>query len=150
MRGYRGFFRELGHTGTWRALALQFRTGAWHVARQWMGRKDDGDPVARFYGHYAADGVVAHDPAADALARQAQACLVCGLCSMECARTGSNPPLDPRDAVVAASRLAVDWRRLGLSPAEACGGCTACESVCPAGIPIAGIQAHLAEIGTRE
>ena len=147
MRGYRGFVREMLRTGSLRALALQLRTGALHVARQGIGRRKV-DPVAQFFGHYGPDGATTPDAAARALARQAEACLVCGLCSLECARQGGRPPLDPRDAVVAAARLEVDWLRLGLSPAagEACGACDACSRICPAGIPIHLVQARLASL----
>ena len=146
MRGYRGFFREMGRTGSMRALAMQVRTGAGHVLRQLARRQADADPVERFLGHYGADGIRAAEPAATSLARQAEACRVCGLCTLECSRVGGDPLLDPRDAVVAASRLEIDWRRLNLSPAEGCGGCDACSRVCPAGIPIHEIQNRLAAI----
>ena len=127
---------------------MQVRTGAVHVLRRLPHRQADGDPVARFLGHYAEDGIRAPEPGATSLARLAEACRVCGLCTLECARVGGNPLLDPRDAVVSASRLEIDWRRLGLSPGEACGGCDACSRVCPAGIPIHDIQDRLAGIAT--
>ena len=162
MRGYRGFFREIGRTGTWRALRMQVITGAAHVFRQVANRKVEGDPVERFFGHYRADGVARADAAGTELAGQAEACLVCGLCSFECARVGGAPPLDPRDAVVAAARLEVDWRRLGVSPNRPegddsaapdsempCAGCDACSRVCPAGIPVAQVQARLARIASH-
>ena len=147
MRGYRGFFREMGRTGSLRAMALQVRTGAVHVLRQLGGRRPDGDPVARFLAHYEEDGIRAPEPAASLLAQQAEACLVCGLCTLECSRVGGQPVLDPRDAVIAAARLEIDGPRLGLSPGAACGGCDACSRVCPVGIPIHEIQDRLANIG---
>lgn len=164
LKGYRGIVREFARTGTWRALWLQGTTGAAHVLRRIAGRAD-GDPIAKFFDNYAADGFRTHDPGAAALQLRAEACLVCGLCSAECARVGGAPPLDPRDAVVAASRLAIDWMRLGLgatarasgeharadrsaggpsgSPA-ACAGCRACDAVCPVGIPIHALADGLA------
>lgn len=147
MRGYRGFFREMGRTGTLRALVMQVRTGAGHVLRQVARRRPEGDPVARFHADYGEDGIRPPEPAANLLSRQAEACRVCGLCTLECGRVGGEPRLDPRDAVVAASRLEIDWRRIGLSPGAACGGCDACSRVCPAGIPIHQIQDRLASIG---
>ena len=146
LKGYRGFVHELARTGTWRALWLQVRTGAGHVYRHAFGR-EAVDPIARFFENYAADGFRMPDAEAAALQLVAEACLVCGLCSAECARVGGVPPLDPRDAVIAASRLAIDWTRLALSPgggAAACAGCRACESVCPVGIPIERVQEGLA------
>ena len=107
MRGYRGFFREMGRTGSSRALAMQLRTGAVHVLRRLAQRQPEGDPVERFLGHYGEDGIRAPEPGAMSLARQAEACRVCGLCTYECARVGGDPLLDPRDAVVAASRLEI-------------------------------------------
>ena len=147
MRGYRGFLRELLRTGSLRALALQLRTGALHAARHTLGRRR-GDPVARFLGYYGPDGVTRPDPAARRLAQQAETCLVCGLCSLECARVGGAPTLDPRDAVIAAARLEIDWLRLGISPAAGtpCAACDACTRVCPAGIPIHLVQARLASL----
>ncbi len=146
MRGYRGFSRELQRTGSLRALSLQLRTGIAHMLRRLLPARPD-DPVARFFAHYAADGVRPPDAKASALALQAQRCLVCGLCSIECARVGGTPRLDPRDAVIAGARLEVDLVRLGLEgAASACGGCDACSRVCPAGIPIERVQQRLAEL----
>jgi ferredoxin len=144
VRGYRGFTREFSRTGSLRALSLQLRTGAAHVFRQWFGRKRS-DPVAQFMAYYGPDGVTQPEAETRALALSAQNCLVCGLCNLECARVGGAPAIDPRDAVAAAARLEVDWRRLGLAPepAGACTGCDACSRVCPAGIPIHRLQARL-------
>lgn len=148
MRGYRGFLRELLRTGSLRALRLQLHTGVLHTLRQLLGRRS-GDPVAEFLASYGPDGLRPADAGARRLALQAEACLVCGLCSIACAHQGGRPPLDPRDAVVAAARLEVDWLRLGLSPSVGgpCAACDACTRVCPAGIPIHTMQAHLASLG---
>ncbi len=149
LSGYRGFVRELSRTGTGRALWLQVRTGAAHVLRRLRG-EDAGDPIARFFESYGADGFRLPDAAAAALQQSAEACLVCGLCSAECARVGGAPPLDPRDAVIATARLAIDWTRLHLAPSESavpCAGCRACDAVCPAAIPIHRVQERLARHG---
>ncbi len=142
MRGYRGFLHELARTGR-RALPLQLATGARHWLRRAFRRRETVDPEALFFANYAADGVRPADEGARALQRAAQACLACGLCSLECARVAGRPPLDPRDAVLAGARLAIDVVRLGLDAGDAgaCGACRACESVCPARIPIAAVQA---------
>lgn len=149
MRGYRGFLREFSRTGSLRALSLQLRTGVVHLARQLLAKKRS-DPVLQFLAYYGPDGVARPEPAARALALAAADCLVCGLCSFECARVGGEPPIDPREAVVAAARLEVDWRRLGLAPAgdAVCGGCDACNRVCPAGISIDRVQARLASLAS--
>lgn len=146
MSGYRGIFREFTHTGSWRALALQVRTGILHVARQLAGRRENGEPLERFFAYYGPDGVRPASPVDRMLRLDAQTCLVCGLCSTACAAAGGQPRLDPRDAVVAASRLHIEWRRLGLEGAvgSSCGSCAACDAVCPPGIPIRAIQEALA------
>jgi succinate dehydrogenase/fumarate reductase-like Fe-S protein len=151
-RGYRGFLREFTRTGSWRALSLQLRTGAAHVLRQALASRR-GDPVAQFLAHYGPDGVRAPDAAARAVQLDASKCLVCGLCTLECARVGGAPPLDPREAVIAASRLEIDLLREGLArelaaaaAAGPCGSCDACGRVCPADVPIARVQQRLATL----
>lgn len=146
LKGYRGFAREFSRTGTLRALWMQVRTGAKHVARRAFGRETAGDPIETFLRNYEADGFRLPDSASAALALSAEACLVCGLCSAECARVGGNPRVVPRDAVIAASRLAIDWVRLELPEpvATPCAACRACDDVCPAHIPIHRVQEWLA------
>ncbi len=149
-RGYRGFLREFTRTGSWRAVSLQVRTGAAHVLRQLFVRRS-GDPVAQFLAHYGPDGVRAPDADARALALDASHCLVCGLCTLECARVGGAPPLDPREAVISASRLETDVLREGLAAALGadagpCGGCDACSRACPVAIPVHRVQARLASL----
>jgi len=143
-RGYRGFFRQILDTGTFAALRLQVRTGALHVLRS-LSRRRSPDPVALFLANYAGDGVRLPDAGERPLALAAGRCVACGLCSLECARVGGRPPLDPREAVLAGSRLGIDLARLGLEGelAGGCDACRACEPLCPAAIPIARVQARL-------
>jgi ferredoxin len=151
VRGYRGFLHELARTGA-RALPLQLRTGARHWLRRTLRREAPVDPEALFFANYAADGVRPADAGARALQLAAQPCLACGLCSAECARVAGRPPLDPRDAVLAGARLAIDVVRLGLDTgdASACAACRACEPACPARIPIAAVQAGLGGTGPSD
>ena len=124
MSGYRGLLREFLRTGSPRALALQLRVGASHVARRWFSRGPETDPEGLFLENYAADGLRAPQEERRALQRAAQHCLVCGLCSVACAEAGGSPPLDPRDAVLSGARLEVDVRRLGIGEVgAACGAC---------------------------
>jgi Fe-S oxidoreductase len=145
LRGYRGFAHEFSRTGSLRALWMQLRTGAAHVARRTLGRNASGDPIELFLRNYAADGFRLPDAESAALSLAAEACLVCSLCSAECARVGGAPRMDPRDAVIAASRMAIDWVRLELPEpiATPCAACRACETVCPARIPIQRVQEWL-------
>ncbi len=146
MRGYRGFLREFARTGSLRALVLQVRTGIAHVARQWTGRNEVGNPLARFFESYGPDGIRPASAAERRLRLASEACLVCGLCSAACAEAGGRPLLDPRDAVIAAARLSLDLRRAGLEglAASSCAACAACDPVCPQGIPIHLVQESLA------
>lgn len=153
LRGYRGLFRELQNTGSVAALSLQVKTGALHILRSLVRRRPQ-DPVALFLENYGADGIRLPDAEARPLALAAARCLSCGLCSLECARVGGRPPLDPRDAVLSGSRLEIDLARLGLltppggdasggGDPDVCAGCNACETVCPAGIPIPRVLARI-------
>jgi succinate dehydrogenase/fumarate reductase-like Fe-S protein len=146
LKGYRGFLREMANTGGWRAFALELRVGAAHVARRFL-RPATGDPIELFLRNYGADGFRLPDPERARLQLAAESCLVCGLCSMECARVGGAPRLDPRDAVISAARLEIDWIRLGFEEpvATPCTGCRACATVCPVGIPIDQVQQALAD-----
>jgi len=148
IRGYRGFLREFSRTGSARALWLQVRTGLVHIfgaARRTAG----SDAVAVFLENYREDGIRLPDARRDALRLEAQRCTACGLCTEECARLGGAPPLDPMDAVAAASRLTIEIVRLALpiADAAACAACAACEAVCPARIPIARVQTDLGSLG---
>ncbi len=148
MRGYRGFLREFRRTGSLRALVLQLSVGGRHVLRQWTRRRPDVDSEALFLESYAADGVRRPRAELRELQNAAQACLACGLCSGACAQAAGRPALDPRDAVLAAIRLEIDVRRLGLEGGTgSCDACRACELRCPAHIPIARVQTALGTLG---
>ncbi len=152
-RGYRGLGRELARTGS-KALWLQLRSGARHILRR-LFDANGNDGVGLFLKHYAADGFELPDPSRRARSLAAERCLVCGLCSIECGRVGGQPSLDPEEAVVAASRLEIDWLRLGEpgdlgdSGVSPCGACRACDAVCPVAIPIAAIQDDLLRLAPK-
>jgi succinate dehydrogenase/fumarate reductase-like Fe-S protein len=152
MRGYRGLLREFSRTGTLRALSLQIRTGIAHIARRARGGMQAGDPVARFLESYGPDGLRRPDPQGSELLLASEACLVCGLCSAECARVEGRPALDPRDAVIAAARLEIDLIRFDLARELefGCYDCAACDAVCPVEIPIHRVQQRLAELTAPE
>lgn len=147
-RGYRGLLRELQRTGGREALWLQLRGGISHVLRSLRRRRGDG--VEAFLRNYGEDGLAMPSPDRRALWRHASRCLVCGLCSAECARIGASPPLDPEEAVVAAARSLIDWRKLSRTPGEGgpfpCTSCRACHAVCPVAIPIADIEREIADL----
>jgi ferredoxin len=145
MRGYRGFLRELSRTGTARAFLLQARTGVAHIVAR-ARRQPGPDPVRVFLEYYAGDGVRLPEAEGDRLRLDAQRCVACGLCTLECARVGGAPPLDPMDAVAAAARLAIDVVRLALPVDEPrpCAACGACDLVCPTQVPIRRVQLDLA------
>jgi hypothetical protein len=105
LTGYRGFLRELARTGTWRAFSLQVRTGMRHIVGRVL-RRGESDPMARFFGNYGADGFRLPDPARSRLQWAADACLACGLCTVECAQAGGTPAIEPRDAVLGIQHLA--------------------------------------------
>ena len=140
MSGYRGFLKEIARTRSGSAFWLQVRGGLLHLVRGLTGRRRS-DAVAQFVRNYGPEGFAFPDARRRALAAAAQRCLVCGLCSAECARVGGAPPIDPQEAVVALSRLASEAKRFGLETAveSPCGKCRACHRACPVGIPIAEI-----------
>ena len=144
MSGYRGFFKELARTRSAHSLWLQLRGGLGHVLRGWT-RRDSGRGIDQFLNHYGAEGFGFPEATRRELASAAGRCLVCGLCSAECARIGATPPLDPQEAVVALSRLGSEAKRFGLtiSSETPCGSCRACHTVCPVAIPIADVMVQL-------
>ena len=148
LRGYRGLLRELQRTGGKKALWLQLRGGLTHVLRSL--RRSPGDGVEAFLRNYRDDGLEMPDPTRRVLWQHASRCLVCGLCSAECARIGGSPPLDPEEAVVAAARSVIDWRKLPSPGTQngdfSCTSCRACHAVCPVAIPIADIERKIANL----
>ncbi len=150
MRGYRGLLKELARTRSASSLWLQVRGGLLHLFRAWRGGpRIDG--VDQFIRNYGPEGFAIPDGRGRDLALAAQRCLVCGLCSIECARVGGAPPVDPQEAVVALSRLSAEAVRFRVHSASGiedtrgvpCGSCRACHRVCPVAIPIADIIAEL-------
>jgi hypothetical protein len=149
-RGYRGLGRELARTGS-KALWLQLRTGVQHILRR-LFNANGSDGVELFLKYYGPDGFELPDASRRARSLEAERCLVCGRCSIECGRVGGQPKLDPEEAVVAASRLEIDWLKLGEARdpgASPCGACRACHTVCPVAIPIAEIQEDLAHLAPQ-
>jgi hypothetical protein len=125
----------------WRALVIQ-------PLRRLAVR---GRALDRFRAAYAPDGLSPTSPEDREVALLAARCVGCGLCELGCRLPGAAPAL-------AALGLPAAFRLAGRSAAAlplaagllaACGRCAGCDRLCPTGVPIGRVVAHLAARAAR-
>lgn len=110
-----------------------------------------GTGLERFTRSYVAEGLVPTSPDDRAAGEAASACIACGLCEPGCALSAASPEIRAL-GLHAAFRL---YSRSGASLAlarealAACGGCAGCDALCPVGVPISRVVAHLREASAR-
>jgi ferredoxin len=127
--------RALAYLG-WRALVA-------HPLKRAF--RQPGTGLERFSAAYVSEGL-APTPVEDRAAGEAaSACISCGLCEPGCDLARASPELR-------ALGLHAAFRLYSRSSAElplardalaACAGCAGCDSLCPTGVPIARVVAHL-------
>lgn len=120
----------------WRALLA-------HPVKRLVRHRGTG--LERFTASYVSEGLVPTRPEDRAVGEAAAGCISCGLCETGCALAAASPAVRAL-GLHAAFRL---YSRnlaevpLGAASLEACAGCAGCDALCPTGVPIARIVAHL-------
>jgi heterodisulfide reductase subunit C len=120
----------------WRALV------AHPVKRVFRHR---GTGLERFRASYVAEGLVPTRPEDRAAGEAAAGCISCGLCEAGCPLAAATPAvraLGLHAAFRLYSRNLADLP-LAAGALEACAGCAGCDALCPTGVPISRVVAHL-------
>jgi succinate dehydrogenase/fumarate reductase-like Fe-S protein len=101
--------------------------------------RQTGTGLERFLANYAGEGLVPTRPEDRALGEEASACIACGLCEPACDLARAVPALRAMGLHAAFRLYGRSSAELPLARAalEACAACSACEGVCPTGVPIA-------------
>ncbi len=134
-------FRALAYLG-WRALVA-------HPAKRAF--RQPGTGLERFSAAYVSEGLVPTRTEDRAVGEAAAACIACGLCEVGCELARATPQ-------VRALGLHAAFRLYSRSSAElplarealaACAGCQGCDALCPTGVPISRVVAHLGAAAAR-
>ena len=127
-----------------RALAyLAWRALVAHPLKKLF--RQQGTALERFEANYVSEGLVPTRPEDRAVAQAAAACIACGLCEVGCELAGAAPAvraLGLHAVFRLYSRNAAELP-LARGALEACAACTGCDALCPTGVPISRIVAHL-------
>ncbi len=127
--------RALAYLG-WRALVA-------HPLKRAFRRPGTG--LERFSAAYVTEGLVPTSLEDRALGEAAAACISCGLCEVGCDLARASPEvraLGLHAAFRLYSRSATELP-LARDALAACAGCTGCDGLCPTGVPISRVVAHL-------
>jgi heterodisulfide reductase subunit C len=120
----------------WRALLA-------HPAKRFFRQRGTG--LERFTASYVAEGLVPTRLEDREVGEAAAACISCGLCETGCAAAGATPAvlaLGLHAAFRLYSRNLAELP-LGRDALDACAGCAGCDALCPTGVPISRVLAHL-------
>lgn len=107
--------------------------------------RQPGSGLERFEAAYVSEGLAPITPEDRAAGEAASACISCGLCETGCTLAAASPQLR-------ALGIHAAFRLYSRNPVElplareallACEGCQGCEALCPTGVPIARVLAHL-------
>jgi heterodisulfide reductase subunit C len=133
-----------------RALAyLGYRALVAHPLKRLFRQRGTG--LERFTRSYVAEGLVPTRLDDAGAAEAASACISCGLCETGCDLAAASPPiraLGLHAAFRLYSRSSVSLP-LAREALQACSRCGGCDALCPTGVPISRVIAHLREASTR-
>lgn len=113
--------------------------------------RERGTGLERFTRSYVAEGLVPTRPDDRAAMEAASACIACGLCEIGCDLGAATPEVRAL-GLHAAFRLysrSTASAPLAREALHACSGCAGCDALCPTGVPISRVIAHLREASTR-
>jgi heterodisulfide reductase subunit C len=113
--------------------------------------RQPGTGLDRFRAAYVAEGLVPTRPEDREIGLAASACIACGLCETGCDLAGAAPAvraLGLHAAFRLYSRSIVDLP-LAKDALDACAGCAGCDTLCPTGVPISRVVAHLRAAAAR-
>jgi succinate dehydrogenase/fumarate reductase-like Fe-S protein len=133
-----------------RALAyLGYRALVAHPLKRLFRQRGTG--LERFTKSYIAEGLSPTRPEDRAAGEAAAFCIACGLCETGCDLAAASPAVRAL-GVHAAFRLysrTSAMLPLAREALQACSDCAGCDALCPTGVPISAVIAHLREASTR-
>jgi heterodisulfide reductase subunit C len=133
--------RALAYQG-WRALVA-------HPLKRAF--RQHGTGLERFSAAYVTEGLVPTRVEDRAFGEAAAGCISCGLCEAGCDLAQATPEvraLGLHAAFRLYSRSATDLP-LARDALAACAGCAGCDALCPTGVPISRVVAHLHAAAAR-
>jgi heterodisulfide reductase subunit C len=107
--------------------------------------RQPGTGLERFSAAYLSEGLVPTRTEDRAAGEAASACIACGLCETGCDLARASPEvraLGLHAAFRLYSRSATELP-LAREALAACAGCAGCDALCPTGVPISRVLAHL-------
>ncbi|HET7823908.1 MAG TPA: 4Fe-4S dicluster domain-containing protein [Anaeromyxobacter sp.] len=133
-----------------RAIAyLGYRALVAHPLKRLFRQRGTG--LERFTASYISEGLVPTSVEDRAAGDAAAACIACGLCETCCDLAAASPEIRAL-GLHAAFRLysrSSSMLPLAREALHACSGCAGCEALCPTGVPISAVVAHLRGASTR-
>jgi len=127
-----------------RALAyLAYRALVAHPLKRIFRQRGTG--LDRFRAAYVAEGLVPTSPGDRSAGEAAAACIACGLCETGCDLAGASPEVRALGLHAAFRLYSRNVAELPLAreALHACAGCAGCDALCPTGVPISRVLAHL-------
>ncbi len=127
-----------------RALAyLGWRAVVAHPLKRAFRRRGTG--LERFSAAYVSEGLVPTRTEDRAVGEAAAACIACGLCETGCDLAGASPEVRALGLHAAFRLYSRSSTELPLAreALDACAGCAGCDALCPTGVPIGRVVAHL-------
>jgi heterodisulfide reductase subunit C len=133
--------RALAYLG-WRALVA-------HPLKRAFRQRGTG--LERFSAAYVAEGLVPTRVEDRAVGEAASACISCGLCEAGCELAGASPEVRALGLHAAFRLYARSSTELPLAreALAACAACAGCDALCPTGVPISRVVAHLHAAAAR-
>jgi len=113
--------------------------------------RQHGTGLERFTRSYIAEGLVPTRPDDRSAGEAASACIACGLCETGCDLAAASPEVRALGLLAAFRLYSRSSASLPLAreALQACSGCAGCDALCPTGVPISRVVAHLREASTR-